>query len=97
MVHVVDSSLLTQNPQIQFLSPRWYGTFSPTIVALLILVLAFVLLAAVVCHFICFCAICLQYSVTPSYGLPFCLFDISVGSSTTPAVPYDAGRSSIGC
>ena len=69
----MDSSLLTQNPQFVFFSPQWYGTFSPAILAPLIVValivvalivtvvsvVAVISLIALVCV-----ALCLQFCVT---------------------------------
>ena len=47
MVPVVDSSLLTQNPQFVFFSPRWYATFSLPFLLVVALILARVVVAVV--------------------------------------------------
>ena len=62
MVPVVDSSLLRQNPQFWLLSPRWYGTFFPAILAPLIVVALIAAVVVSVFAFVCV-ALCLQFCI----------------------------------
>ena len=88
MVGVVDSSLLTQNPQFVFFSPRWYGTFPPAILAPLIvvalvvvaLIAAAVVFVVVVVSIFALVCVCKTYRFifNQSHPVPF-----SVRLSTT--------------